>query len=694
MNFACYVINLERSPDRWARVMGAADEAGLAIERIVAIDGASVPENEWRDIDRDAFGRLTGRAPLPGEYGCYRSHLAALDRFLKEGHSHGVILEDDVLPDASTIARIDAILETGVPFDVIKLVNHRTKFLMALAKTAEGDTIGRALHGPQGSAAAYLVSREGAIKLRKTLARMVLPFDVALERFWETGTRSYSVDSEVFAFSEDRLPSNITDTYGYDGSSVGQLLSTALFRLGEIVRRLHHNLLSPDGFSGRVLSADPSMGRKWQVAATVLLMAFASAIWVESDAYRVAGVILVVAGQVHYFRKDFWTYSKPLVGWAGLACVAWTFYVVARFAYSYLVHPGAGIGTSEAIYFLPLLYPPMGYALYLFFPRALPAIVLFMAISLVAMMADFDLGTVLAGERPWTWLHNNPIHASLAYGFVLIFSIPFTGYFIDRKDMSPGIRYALIALGALNFAMAMTSVLFLRSKGVWLALGIAFPVLVLAIALTERARIVRIVAAAYLGVAILVAVAFSEVILTSIEPTVEMIGSLQGAVASGEGLVSGMDRIAGTVASTSDWQRVALWSNALWLWLQDPFIGKGIGWLHIWAERPHELPATNLLHNSYFEILVRYGVIGLIFYVGLFAWATVQVWRAVREGLLPAGAFQAYLAALVYFAVAMFTNSNIRLAIGESYMWLAAGFGFYSYYLLQAAGRFQPRTYL
>jgi glycosyl transferase family 25 len=60
------------------------------------------------------------------------------------------------------------------------------------ATSSFGDEIGRAGHGPQGSAACYAVTRAGAGKLLVCLQRMKYPWDIALERGW-------AMQAEIFA---------------------------------------------------------------------------------------------------------------------------------------------------------------------------------------------------------------------------------------------------------------------------------------------------------------------------------------------------------------------------------------------------------------------------------------------------------------------------------------------------------------
>jgi len=99
------------------------------------------------------------------------------------------------------------------------------------------------------------------------------------------------------------------------------------------------------------------------------------------------------------------------------------------------------------------------------------------------------------------------------------------------------------------------------------------------------------------------------------------------------------------------------------------------------------------MHSGYLEIGMRYGLVGLLFYFTIFSWATYRVVQAYRHRLIDASAMQCFVVTMIFFAITILSNSNNRLAIGESYMWFAIGFGFYCYYRLQQRGLVRPRTY-
>jgi glycosyl transferase family 25 len=88
------LINLDSSRDRLNSALVKLKEAGLSAERISAVDGRLLTEEERKLItiwDKSAFFK-----PLsPGEIGCYLSHIAAAEHIVKEGWPMAVVLEDD-----------------------------------------------------------------------------------------------------------------------------------------------------------------------------------------------------------------------------------------------------------------------------------------------------------------------------------------------------------------------------------------------------------------------------------------------------------------------------------------------------------------------------------------------------------------------------------------------------------------------
>jgi len=196
MHIPLVLINLERSKDRLAAVTASAQEHGLQLTRIPAADGRALDAEQYRTLDEPKFHEMCGKGVLPGELGCYISHLTALKKIAEGNAEMGVVLEDDVRFTPDFAPMIDRL--AGVDgWDVVKLINHRTGGFVRHLRLTNTYSLGRCLHGPMGSAAAYVVRREAARRLLVAMAKMSLPFDVELERAWIHKVNFFTLDNPV-----------------------------------------------------------------------------------------------------------------------------------------------------------------------------------------------------------------------------------------------------------------------------------------------------------------------------------------------------------------------------------------------------------------------------------------------------------------------------------------------------------------
>ena len=115
------VINLDRSPQRWQRVSAQLQAQGLAFERLSAVDARAFTPEQQAQLDVAAFHRLHGMEPLPGELGCYLSHLKVMRLFLASPAEFAVILEDDVLLTPQLPAAMAGLAACPQRWDMVKL---------------------------------------------------------------------------------------------------------------------------------------------------------------------------------------------------------------------------------------------------------------------------------------------------------------------------------------------------------------------------------------------------------------------------------------------------------------------------------------------------------------------------------------------------------------------------------------------
>lgn len=421
----------------------------------------------------------------------------------------------------------------------------------------------------------------------------------------------------------------------------------------------------------------------------LLVLAFVSPVWREAHTYRYAGLILFIFGIWHWFATERWKDPKLSIGWAGYLCFGWAFYVFARLALVYFTT--GQLGTAEGIYLFPALYATTGFTLLTFVRRPSVAVLCFMIGSFVFLAAGTGYAAILQGTQPGPGLFNNTIHAAIAAGFIFLCAIQFAIHTSQRRDLKARDRFLCWLLSAAVLVVAVTNIVALRSKGVWFALAVAL--LLLAVLTVLRGSRHHLIVGLGVLVLILVGLFFSYGILSSTAgDTLAFIGrSISEAATQGVG--STLDHaIQSDLTPTSSKERLMLWSNALVIWNHHPVFGAGSAWLTEWQDRAYRGEIYNVLHNGYLEIAVRYGVVGLAFYAILFTWTARQVQQAARAGLIETTAWHCYISTLVFFAITLFSNSNIRLSIGEGYMWFAAAVGFYCCYLRQQSGPVSPRT--
>ncbi|MGV8938494.1 MAG: glycosyltransferase family 25 protein [Allorhizobium sp.] len=244
LHIPIYAINLDRSIDRWTRLNNRARDLGLSIIRVPAVDGSTISAAERRWSDDALFQRLNGRPLLPGEYGCYRSHFKALQLFLDSGAKAAVIVEDDIELIVDIEAQATAIIEAMPSAELVKLVSHRSRGFIRKGSSRLGHDIGRCLHGPQGSAAGYLVTRDGAEKLMVAISTMTLPYDVAIERGWATGIQTYTVKHDVLELGPLRDDTEIASQCQYRDAKISgrRRLRTHIFRATDYLRRIAYAL--------------------------------------------------------------------------------------------------------------------------------------------------------------------------------------------------------------------------------------------------------------------------------------------------------------------------------------------------------------------------------------------------------------------------------------------------------------------
>lgn len=213
--------------------------SGIQLSRVEGLDGSSIRPTERTDLDVGRFARFHGRSVLDGEYGCYMSHLAALRRVADGDHPVAIVTEDDIGFTRGLAERVSSLFSSEPRIELLKLMNHRVSGFVPHGRSELGDEFGRCIHGPQGSAACYAVTREGAQKLIAALKPMWLPYDIAFERGWSTGVATYTTRTPLVDFLDSRADTTIGTSSDYRQTKLPKIrqIPTALFRGADYVAR-------------------------------------------------------------------------------------------------------------------------------------------------------------------------------------------------------------------------------------------------------------------------------------------------------------------------------------------------------------------------------------------------------------------------------------------------------------------------
>jgi len=187
-----YVINLDRAKERWSRIHRQLLDLGVPHTRVEAIDGndMALPAPHVHALQ---FQVMHGRRLHGAEIGCYFSHLLAMEQFLATEEDYCLILEDDAVLSPNIKSVIDAAIELGDDWDILRLGSVNTGRWLAVADLTADATLGVGFTRLKG-AAAYMVNRKAARVLRERLVPMRLPYDIVYDLEFFMGLKALGVE--------------------------------------------------------------------------------------------------------------------------------------------------------------------------------------------------------------------------------------------------------------------------------------------------------------------------------------------------------------------------------------------------------------------------------------------------------------------------------------------------------------------
>ena len=198
-NFELYVINLDRSKDRWAKINGHLTGYGLLAQRISAVDAKALPFEALQKHYNSEMNRTDFFIGLkPAEIGCFLSHRKALKAFLNNSKKpFAIILEDDVEfvthPQTFCEQWLE-VLNVDSPV-MLKLFKRRPisgkKEWPCVTTPDQNSYLDKVVHaklvplGTQGQ----IVNRAAAANLLAAFEKFSMPVDVAYQHWWHHGVK-------------------------------------------------------------------------------------------------------------------------------------------------------------------------------------------------------------------------------------------------------------------------------------------------------------------------------------------------------------------------------------------------------------------------------------------------------------------------------------------------------------------------
>lgn len=235
------VINLDRSPHRLAQIAKQLDDIGWHWARLPAADGKTLSMTDRSIVDVDAFKRKHGKMPLPGEVGCYLSHVWAMQRFLQTDKGYLLVMEDDLRigPDMPSV--IKALMEKVDHWDVVMLSGIHNAWPLAVTGLVEPYNLAVPLLRYSG-ASCYMLSRHAAEIYVRDLLPMSLPYDHEYDLAWVRGLRTRIVAPAPCRHSyedgSDLFPPGLTKKNFHWSSRLGAYW----WRIKTDLRRIGHGL--------------------------------------------------------------------------------------------------------------------------------------------------------------------------------------------------------------------------------------------------------------------------------------------------------------------------------------------------------------------------------------------------------------------------------------------------------------------
>lgn len=234
-----YVINLADNRVRMANSAAALDAAGLPFERIEAVNGWTLPDEQVARVYDAATNRRRGRRPLiRPEIGCYLSHIEAWRAIADGPAPGGFIFEDDFQATGDLAgAALALAADGGRDWDMVKLFSlDPAPRAVRRRRLDAGHELIHPFRVPT-CLIAYGLTRAAAARLAERAIPFFRPVDEDQKFFWETGLSVALVVPPPITVGDQQA---VTGTIGNARRAAGG--PAAARGIGQAARGLYYQL--------------------------------------------------------------------------------------------------------------------------------------------------------------------------------------------------------------------------------------------------------------------------------------------------------------------------------------------------------------------------------------------------------------------------------------------------------------------
>jgi glycosyl transferase family 25 len=189
------------------------------------------------DYDAKAMRKLYGRKLIPGEAGCYLSHVAVWQELIASSDEAWCVMEDDIVFKPGFQAAAEELFSLREHWDCVRLLGLLKHKQTPCAVLPSGMRLMWMSTPPLGLQC-YLLTRKAALALTKKAKIIRHPIDHVVDRQWEHGLRLYLTDPE---FAE---PNEAQSTIGDRSAHMtrGEFLARWLYQRRDKLRKFFFKL--------------------------------------------------------------------------------------------------------------------------------------------------------------------------------------------------------------------------------------------------------------------------------------------------------------------------------------------------------------------------------------------------------------------------------------------------------------------